>query len=714
MKIENGKIVIENPFVKLVINERCAAESLVLKSNGEELLAEGDHPIFSVTQERPYNNEIKLIYMNKRTTYPANRVRIEDGKLIVGFELAPYEAAVSVKITDSYIAFTLSDFIVKPDNYDYLKMSTPPAAEFRLLSLPVKNRERFGKWINAEWDSTAAVAVVATDATARIEAEARRGFRILTADAIRGIKLRGCTAALVATDADKFLDAIGALESDFGMPLGVASRKNELIKASICWLSDLTPENVDYYVDKMKKGGFRLCLIYYPSFFEKGARGYLLNNEFKFRKEYPRGLDDVRGVVNKIKDAGITVGFHFLHTHIGMQTHYVTPHADHRLNTTRNFTLSRSLDLSATEIFVNENPVDTVMHEDCRILKFGTELISYEGYETEPPYRFFGCRRGAWDTEIVEHPAGEIGGILDISEFSASSVYLNQNSDIQEEIAAKIAEVYSTGFEFAYFDGSEGTNAPFEYHIPNAQHRVYKHLCPAPIFCEGAAKSHFGWHMLSGANAFDIFPTDIFKRMIDKYPVVAAEEMQNDFTRVNFGWWAFYEDTRPDVYEYGIAKATAWDCPATVMFHGKHENTLLLDDTLEVIRRWEDAKSRGFFTDEIKAMLRRGTDEYILITDANGEYALCRTEEVGSGAEGVYFFAFEHNGIAYASVCKPLGAKDVLIPSSEIEYLTEPYGKPLPIEKRDAGAVISVSSRAYLKHSSIAALKDAIANAKLI
>ena len=87
---------------------------------------------------------------------------------------------------------------------------------------------------------------------------------------------------------------------------------------------------------------------------------------------------------------------------------------------------------------------------------------------------------------------------------------------------------------------------------------------------------------------------------------------------------------------------------------------------------------------------------------------------MGSGAEGVYFFAFEHNGIAYASVCKPLGAKDVLIPSSEIEYLTEPYGKPLPIEKSDAGAVISVSSRAYLKHSSIAALKDAIANAKLI
>jgi len=40
------------------------------------------------------------------------------------------------------------------------------------------------------------------------------------------------------------------------------------------------------------------------------------------------------------------------------------------------------------------------------------------------------------------------------------SAYLDQNSDLQEEYANKLAEIYKLGCEFVYFDGSEGTNLP--------------------------------------------------------------------------------------------------------------------------------------------------------------------------------------------------------------------------------------------------------------
>ena len=59
----NNSIIIENAKFRLVISEDCKAESLILKSSGEELLADEKLPLFSVTQERPFNNETKLIYM---------------------------------------------------------------------------------------------------------------------------------------------------------------------------------------------------------------------------------------------------------------------------------------------------------------------------------------------------------------------------------------------------------------------------------------------------------------------------------------------------------------------------------------------------------------------------------------------------------------------------------------------------------------------------
>ena len=713
-----SNIVLENSNFKLVIDESCMARNLILKASGEELLAEQKCPCFSVTQNRPFNNEIKLIYMNKRTTYNANRVRQEGDRLIVGFELAPYEAAIKVTVTDSYISFTLDEFIVQPENYSYLKMDTPPAVEFRLMQLPVKNRENFGKWLNVMWDGKVAVNLLSTTPHARIDSELREGYRILTADAVKGIKLRGCTVALIVSEKDSLFDCIDSLEVDYNIPRGVKSRRGELINSSIYWSLDITPETVDEHIKYMKKGGFKLALIYYLCMFDFTDRyGYC--NEFKFRKEYVNGVESLKEMLAKIKAAGIIPGIHFLHTHIGVDTHYVTPHADRRLNLTRKFTLAKPLGLDDTVIYVDEDPTDTVMCPECRVLKFGTELIRYESYTTERPYRFIGCQRGEYKTEIISHGLGEIGGVLDLSEFTATSVYLDQNTDLQDEIADKLAEVYNSGFEFVYYDGSEGTNAPYEFHVPNAQLRVYNKLGKAPLFCEGAAKSHFSWHILSGANAFDRFKTCQFKEMIDKFPVVAAKEMQNDFTRVNFGWWEIWPDTRPDVYEYGMMRAIAYNCPSTVIARRLTgiRTCALLDDSLEAMRRWEDAKCKGFFTEELKQELRASSDEHTLLINEEGEYELCRHREVKTPIENLYAFVFSRGGASYASLCYVGEGVNIKLPiaHSDIAYLERDLITKAPVSECEGGVQLSVSNLRYIKTNlSEEALEKAIGQITLI
>lgn len=712
-----GKVLVQNDNFCLTIGENCVAESLVYKPTGEECLKKGEEiALFSVTEDRPYNNEIKLAHPNKRMTFQANRVRREGNKLIVGFELVEWEAVVEIKETANYISFKLSDFIVAKEHIGGLTMDFPPVAEFRLIQLPVANRERFGEWLNVFWDDKVAINVLATSPYARIDSEKRKDFRIMSADAVRGIKLKGCEAALIVNAPEKLLDNIEGLEKDFNLPNGVKSRRADTINASAYWTPDITPATVDEHIAYAKKGGFRMMLIYYTAFC-KVLRGYGTCGDYDFNEHYPNGMEDLKNMLEKIKAAGITPGIHFLQTHIGIVSRYVTPVADHRLNLTRHFTLAKPLGIDDDTIYVEQNPEGAVMYEACRVLQFGGELISYESYSEEWPYCFKGCKRGHWDTNVVSHDKGVIGGLVDVSEYGATSVYLDQNTSLQDEVADKLAKIYNLGFEFVYFDGSEGTNPPFEFHVPNAQYRVYKKLDKEPLYCEGAAKAHFSWHMLSGGNAFDVFKTEIFKACIAKYPLEEAGRMANDFTRLNFGWWGYYEDTQPDIYEYGTSRAAAWNCPVTMMENFERFNAnARTADNLEVMRRWEDVRAKKLLTDEQKEQLKVADKEHTLLINEKGEYELVEYEEIKEVAGGaVSAFVFERAGKNYV-VCWHKTGKGKLslkLDVSDFVYENEIGGEKAAAEKDGDKLVIEVEGKKYLsttlsKDELVCAFKNAV------
>ena len=57
----NKDIILENSQLRLTVGPDCIAKSLIHKASGQECLAAGeDAALFSVTQERPFNNEVKL------------------------------------------------------------------------------------------------------------------------------------------------------------------------------------------------------------------------------------------------------------------------------------------------------------------------------------------------------------------------------------------------------------------------------------------------------------------------------------------------------------------------------------------------------------------------------------------------------------------------------------------------------------------------------
>ncbi|MPM58706.1 hypothetical protein SDC9_105539 [bioreactor metagenome] len=367
------------------------------------------------------------------------------------------------------------------------------------------------------------------------------------------------------------------------------------------------------------------------------------------------------------------------------------------------------------------------MAEGCRVLKVGTELISYENFTTVPPYKFTGCKRGIDNTTVNSLPKGSFIGILDVSEFGATSVYINQKTSLQDEIAEKIAAIYDAGFQFFYFDGSEGVNPPCGINVALAQYRVFKRLNPQPLFAEGAAKTHFSWHMLSGGNAFDVFSPEVLKEETKKWPAEEAPRMRQDFTRINFGWLGYWVPsettigTQPDMLEYVTSVAAAWDCPISI-----HSNLEAFEahprtpDNLEVVRRWEEVRAKHWLTEEQKNELKNTEQEHHLLLNEQNQFELVPYEQI-SGAAGnskeIRAFIFQRKGEYYVVYWHISGNKKLqlqLKPSDITLY--KRLDEEEPVNDSNGNILIPLNDRRYIRTNKLTKeeILAVLSNAKII
>ena len=304
-------VVVENDDFRLVAGDDACVRSLVVKATGEECVdASLKAPLLSVTQDRPFDNELKLIHPNKRIVYPANSLRREGDLLVFGFAHGMYGAAVRLKVAPRYVAFTLEDFpFERKGSYTYLRMDVPQARSCRFLQLPAQARKNFGDWLNACWDDRAAVCVAGTSPHPDIDHEDRPGAKILYAEALAGVRLRGASAAILAAPGrEAFLDAMDSFERDFGLPRGVRSRRSDAVREPIFHLSgDYSLAKTDEVVELAKKGGFRLVTMSYHNLF-KSAPSWGLCGNYDWRDDIPGGEADVRAALAKFHAAGIPVG----------------------------------------------------------------------------------------------------------------------------------------------------------------------------------------------------------------------------------------------------------------------------------------------------------------------------------------------------------------------------------------------------------------------
>ena len=700
-----GNIVLENAEMRLEISPAGAARSLIHKASGQEcLMQETDIPMFSVTQYRPYDNELQLAYPAEVTEFPAIEVKQLGNELLVEFALVDYQASIGVKITDAYIGFRLEKLTYHAGTSLRAKRKTP-IDEALLVQLPVKDRNNLGEWLNVMWDDDVAVNLLATNPYTRIQAKPRPGHHLFQAGAVGEVQLEGVGAALITTSTHHLLDRIASVEEDYQLPPGVKSRRCREYGYSYYEASTITPQDANRHIHYANLCGLRAMDLSYLAFAESAGH-------FPWKPEYPRGIEDLKDVVDRVREAGILPGVHIHYNKAHKQDAYVTPRPDARLNLSESLTLSENISATAGEIPVEENPRLCTLDNERRILKIQNELVTYERYSTTQPFRFENCQRGALGTRAATHELGSRVGLLDVDTWPVF-VRFTQNTSIQEEVAERLRVIYqSAGFRFVYYDGAEDVPPPYWFNVSRAQWIVSERLQPEALFAEGACKSHFSWHILSRGNAFDVFKPEVIKAATRAYPAAEVSRAARDFTGINFGWigyWAPDKDTigtQPDMLEYVTSRAAAWDCPISLVSDlnamDRHPRT---PDNCEVLRRWEEIREKRWLTPEQKTALRNLDQEHTVLIDERGSFVLVpctQIERVGGENSPGRAFAFEYENGTWVSYWHTSGRGTLRLPLPA-NYLTvmRGPGKPLTINNSGKQALLPLDERRYIRFRNV-------------
>lgn len=622
-------VVLENAKFRLVLSEDGYSRSLVVKATGEEMLEPGAKTPFStITQNRAYDNEFKLMYAAKPWTLPSVKIVRRGDELRIGYRDEFFTAVVKVETTDSYIGLKLLRFDYELEASGYKRKTEVDATA--LVQLPVKRRSRFGRTLNVVWDDKAVLGVMAVRPETRVDAFDREsGGLLLFAGGEESVGIEGTHAVIAAAGApEEFLDCVDAMERDFSLPRGVRARRHPLCAASYLASIKVTPETVHEFVAIAKAGGFR-AFMQFADLDMWSSIGH-----FPATPAFKNGMDDYRKVTDAMHAAGIVPGLHLFNTKVSRNDRYLAGgKPDPRMNTVCEVFLDRPAGAEDKTLYVQKCPASLRREKERGLVQFGDELVMYGGFTTEPPYALTNCVRGLWNSKASAHPRNALGRHLDVDDWT---LYIRcGDNGIIDEISDRLASwVHAGRVGFLYMDGAEDVPEPFWCNVPRVQWNLLQKIKTPILWSETALKSHFGWHMHSRGNAFDVFKGELQRATMRKYVLRTARQDAEDFSAVNLGWMRLRPPEKPkagrkrvaadgslngttgvqpDTVEFVACKAAAWKSPVGFQVkleeYRKHPRAA---ECLAAFKRWEEAKLANLFSDEQREAFKDEKREWFL------------------------------------------------------------------------------------------------------
>lgn len=454
----------------------------------------------------------------------------------------------------------------------------------------------------------------------------------------------GLRYGLAAGPADRILKMLEAMAVAAGMNQtgcgGPKSLRSDVNRGAYIFGTWMDFESADDWIRLMDKAGCRMLHLH-AWWLHRGS--YEVNPYC-----FPNGMADMKKLVDRLHADGRRVSTHSLSAVVQFGDPHISPEWFDDLATDASYRLARPYRRGEAELWVVEKPASChakILNggTNGNILRLGDDLLQYDDFTTEPPYKFTGvhvAREPYGDAQTYD-PTQALGAefasteggtgrqrVLSRTEYQAGTRvdYLHHRyaefvpkpgSRLAEELTDRLAEVFNTlELDGIYFDGSEAM--PTRYGIDWLRERTIAKLRPrnGTIVNSTSSRNPFNWWNRSLAGTWD-HPTFDPRGFNDRHIRVYRDYCRADFLRTDLGWWNTHAGSAmsrgyfSEEQDYVMCKAAANDFTISLQGPRPSDGPLAFsaDLQLTIFGKWERARyARAFRPDLLERMKKPGED----------------------------------------------------------------------------------------------------------
>lgn len=575
-------------------------------------------------------NNKSLISLPDKTNYA-----IVSSFMTIGLDEQTWDSSAIEKVDDVLkIFFSDSDVkvtvrILSRSEYftiEILDVTGPAIDWLQISQLKVTVDQNEGKLINAAWDASFGVCVLACNDLVDCGSHG-----ILSARAYKEFGFKNAKVAVIGVTSnskpvpERLLDVIERVELEQGLPHIIVNgkwikRDPERLGSYLMLNASLTEENVDQVIEFAKMGGFRV-VEFFPF---ASTPSYTIN-----RETFPNGLDGLKQTVAKMHAAGLRAG---LHVFQGMpwgdlnQELYLTPSLDSRFLQDRHAVLAAPLASTDTEIHVEEA---TDGWPDKGRLFLEGEVV---GYKKKLNHGFTDCTRGIHSTRIGNYAKGtRLGYLVNSWDFLGNYKYAPDiKTTLFDEIRDNIVNVFDeTKADMTYLDAGEEwrKQPPAWRNVGRMALEIQQKLKKKIVLGGNNVYTHLAWHVVSrGSPSND--PLFYGRREYTlQYKGQNPARWTKNLLTGDVGWFdpcassLFSDAVTPDEIMLLCLKAVAGKAPVSIAVSAKNLwKNKRMPEMLEIIRACEELKQRNYFSDSACKELSRPMAEHILEQTSKEEW----------------------------------------------------------------------------------------------
>ncbi len=619
--IVTNKSLLENDYFKILLDEKGQVTELLEKESGENILMP-DYSVSLLTIEceginypisswKRSGEILKFdfdgsgaqidVKINSKSDYLSIKITsIISEKLIDKVIWGPYHVRPSEKIGQS-IGIAYDDNIA----VGFMGLNLKSRGGFE-----IPNRERFGNAAKKIEGGASLTGFVRDRSTYRVvdnwEQKLGQAVPVNDSDA----EIVGAKFAMYCVPAEKLTEVIEKIVLEENLPHiknGETWNKISNYSTSSKFIMSFNVNNIDDCINVAKKAG--ITCVYHGGIFATWGT-------FKLRdRDFPSGYQSVRECSDKAKKQGVNLGAHTLTNFVTTNDPLVTPKPHPHLVKAGITKLESNISATDNELALFDEAVRPAYFEpnldkvnprwrEHTAVQIGDEIIEYAFATANGQLILKDCKRGAFGTKAVAHKKGEQVARL----MSHGYKVFFPDINLQDEMAKNLAKFFNeANLKRISFDGIEGGLAcgHGRYGSDRFVKVFYDNLDNPNIVANSSDVTHFGWHYFSNESWGEPWTSKNFREAHLDHRIKVQQGLKEDLLPRKMGQFSINAKTTKKDMEWVMGLGAGYDAGVDFYISPNFEEiNKEADAILAEIKKWEEARMKGLFTEEQKVKLR--------------------------------------------------------------------------------------------------------------